>query len=238
MKRGKGEIWEKWQIDYLKKSYPDGLTSEISTAIGKSIPAIYHMARKLVLSKSQAFMESNKSGRLNSSDGKGRNCRFHKGHKPWNTGFKGLVVDERSKKTQFKKGQTPKNTLYDGARSKRKDKRGVYYWFVRVAAGKWEYEQIYRWKKERGEIPKGMILSSKDGDTLNSDPNNWELITKAENAKRNSGSISLADGYVASTLSKRNKELKKELQKHPELLEVARQSMLLNREIKNQKNKS
>jgi hypothetical protein len=61
--------------------------------------------------------------------------RFKKGRSPWNKGMKGINIGGLT--TRFKPGQQPKNTLKNLAITKRIDRIGVYYKWIRVAAGKW-----------------------------------------------------------------------------------------------------
>lgn len=161
----------------------------------------------------------------------GRDTRFKNGHKPWNNGTRGAGICKPNAGS-FKKGDLPVNTLYDGAQTIRIDtatKRP--YWWIRHSVGKWEHLHRHLWRQERGEIPKDMMVVFKDGNTLNCTIDNLQLLSKAENARRNSGSINLPDGYVAALLSVRNPELRTELMKRPDLLELKRQSIQLNREI-------
>lgn len=52
---------------------------------------------------------------------------------------------------------------------------------------------------------------------------------------RNSSSINLHDGYVASLIAWRDKDLQKEIMKYPELIELKRAEILLSRAIKGAK---
>ena len=82
-----------------------------------------------------------------------------------------------------------------------------------------------------------MCLWFKDQNTLNTDLDNLELITRAENMRRNSSSLNLPDGYVAFTIcGKNNMHLYDEILKDKDLIEVKRQQLLLNRKIKFLKN--
>ena len=126
------------------------------------------------------------SGRLLKGERSGIDTQFKKGHVPHNKGKKmPVAVREKVKRTFFKPGNLPHNTQYDGAVSIRTDNRGVQYYWIRLEKGKWLNLQIYNWEKKNGLIPKGYILACKTKDTLNCDPQNWELLTKKENAIRN-----------------------------------------------------
>ncbi|HRH59169.1 MAG TPA: HNH endonuclease signature motif containing protein [Chitinophagaceae bacterium] len=93
---------------------------------------------------------------------------------------------KRKNSGQFIKGQLPHNTLRDGIISIRKDERGKEYAFIRTSQNKWVHLHRYNWEKENGPVPKGFILRFKDGDTLNPDVSNLQLITKAQHLFLNS----------------------------------------------------
>jgi len=126
---------------------------------------------------------------------KGRRCcmttEFKIGQKPWNFGLKGKGIC-KANSGSFKKGQQPIN--YMGGLKACKD--GIY---IRVKGKKYSYQvngkQIivgkyeslarHKYRKAFGEFPKEMIVLHKDGDMLNNNIENLELITRAENLKRN-----------------------------------------------------
>lgn len=112
---------------------------------------------------------------------------FKKGHPAFNKGRKmPAELYAKCAPTMFKKGQMPKNTREgDGAISIRYDNRGVPVKHIRVALGKWEYLARHVWREHNGEIPKGHIVVHKDGDSMNCDIGNLELISRADNARRN-----------------------------------------------------
>lgn len=111
----------------------------------------------------------------------GRDARFAKGSVPANTGKK-MPYNANSARTQFKKGQLPGNTKHLG--HERTDKEG--YVLVSVAetnphtgaARRYVFKHRWLWEKKHGPVPKGMVLKCK-GDKANSDPSNWELISRA-----------------------------------------------------------
>ena len=111
-----------------------------------------------------------------------------RGHVPANKGKKmPNEIKEKIKHTFFKKGHKPHNAKIDGYISKRLDKRnGRTYLYIRISEGKWEEYHRYVWEKQNGKIPAGMNLIFKDGNTLNCNIDNLELLTNAELMKRNS----------------------------------------------------
>lgn len=56
--------------------------------------------------------------------------------------------------------------------------------YVKTASGYRKLAHLV-WEKLHGPMPKGGVLIHKDGDQLNCDPGNLELITRAELSKRN-----------------------------------------------------
>jgi len=79
----------------------------------------------------------------------------------------------------------PHNTKYNGCITQRTDKSGTPYKYIRIDLGKWELLHRYNWEQANGPIPKNNILRSINGDTLNCDTSNWNLITRAEHLQLN-----------------------------------------------------
>ena len=57
--------------------------------------------------------------------------------------------------------------------------------FIKTEKG-YQHLRVYNYKKFIGPIPKGMLVIHIDKDPLNCEPENLKLITRAENASRNS----------------------------------------------------
>ncbi len=132
----------------------------------------------------------------------------------------------------FSKGNTPTNTLYNSAITIRKDNRGIPYQFIRISVGNWLHLHVHTWMKHNGPVPEEMMVTFIDGNTMNCDIENLKLMTRKENALRNSGSIHLPDTYVAHLIAgKHYKHLKNEIIQNKDLIELKRQSIILNREI-------
>jgi hypothetical protein len=134
----------------------------------------------------------------------------------------------------------------------------VPYYHIRISKGVWEPLHRNIWKKANGEIPPKHIVIFKDGNTLNCELDNLELISKDANARRNdnpkkrqatfkakidagwdTGCKSLSESYVAGLITLRSDLDPKEIiEKYPELVILKRTQLQLNRLIKskNQKN--
>lgn len=160
-------IWTNKELEAMEKYYPYNTNELLASEFNRSVSSIRNKANKMSLIKK--------------IDNIG--C-FKKGVPAWN---KGMPHPSRglSSKTHFKKGGLPHNTKHNGAISIRNDKRDGKNKFIRISKAKWIPLQKYNWEKINGEIPKGMILRCKNGDTLNVDPGNWEVISRADNIRLN-----------------------------------------------------
>jgi hypothetical protein len=132
--------------------------------------------------------------------------------------------------TEFKKGQKPLNTKRYGFISVRNNKNTPYYW-IHIAEKQWVPLHRYVYEKEFGAIPKGYIVTFRDKDWQHCLPENLELITLAENVRRNqnrekaSASIRAfyqTDEGKALRIAGQRKDLAGWILKHhPELLSLA-----------------
>lgn len=165
------------------------------------------------------------------------NGRFQPGQPSHNKGA-GMDPETRKKvrSTWFRPGHLPHTTLQDGAVTVRREtSTGLKYKWIRVALGKWELYHRWLWKKHRGQIPKGMVVSFQDNDQMNCCLDNLILISRADNLARmrektgGTPAENLTDNYVASLLAKKGLPRQDISQ---ELIELERARLLLNREIK------
>lgn len=61
---------------------------------------------------------------------------------------------------------------------------GRKYWRI-VVGNKKPYVHKLNYEAKYGKVPHGFMLCCKDGDTLNADADNWELISKADRMRGN-----------------------------------------------------
>lgn len=218
--------WSKKDVEYLSITYSTTRAKDIAAMIGRSEAGIIAMANKLRLRKDPEFMrECAEAG------------QFKKGGIPINKGKKqseymSEEAIERTKLTRFKKGNEPHNTKFDGAERISKDG----YIEIRIRKGKYVHKHRLLWEQAHGNIPDGFILVCRSQNKLNSNPENWELITMAENMKRNSGPMNLNDNIIAAYLAKDGRKtdhvLKSMIKEYPELIKAKRSELLLIRKIK------
>lgn len=111
----------------------------------------------------------------------GRTGCFPPGLVPHNKG-KPMPYHPNSARTRFKKGQLPHNTNYEGHERVSKDG------YVEISISETNphtgFERRYvlkhrwLWEQKHGPIPDGMCLKCL-GNTINTDPSNWEMIPRA-----------------------------------------------------------
>jgi len=177
--------WTERELKLLKAYYPHQRGADVAELLGISLSVVYKQAKKLGLQKSEEFNQSDMSKRImrgKSSEAMIRN-RFQKGQPAWNKGIKGLQMG--GVETQFKKGAKPLNHKPVGS-TRICSKDG--YVLIKVAEGKFQWKMLHRenWFKAHGSYPPPThVLTFKDGNKLNCDVANLEMITKGEHVKRN-----------------------------------------------------
>jgi len=186
------KLWTAEQIEYMNIHYPHKQSIKIAEALGRSLKSVYAQAKIMQLKKTPEFMSSPDAGGFQKGKTYGYQYRFQKGYSPPNKGKKQTEYMspegiERTLATRFKKGQTPINTMKDGDITFRKRrKRNAQGFFYRLAKGKWIPLAQKIWMDNFGPIPKGGVIRLKDGNPLNCEPENLELITRKENMLKNS----------------------------------------------------
>lgn len=233
------KIWTDADTDFLIKSLDSLTDKEIAEELGCSRSVITNRKHKLGIGRSDKVREERR-----------QRCQFKKGQEAWNKGLKGTHFSPGS---EFKKGHKPANTKYNGCIVTRHNRRdNLSYKYIRIKENKWILLNRYNWEKRYGKIPSSHIIGFKDCDTLNCEPDNLYCLSKADNARRNcntekaresmkrrwkEGRFNMSDAYIAATLSYNNPELREELLKYPQLLEIKRMQIKLGREINGQESK-
>lgn len=179
----------------ILRLYPDHLSGEIAERVGVPIYKVYGVAYRHGLRKSEAFLASPASGRMQRGVPFSAATQFKKGHTPPTMGvrdgahIKTATAKERWRATLFAKGHKPYNEAYDGAIIERRQivgSRLFRYKVIRMAPRKWQYYQRYVWEQAHGAIPAGHKIVFKDGDRLNCALDNLECVSTGELCKRNS----------------------------------------------------
>jgi hypothetical protein len=180
----RGLPWTPAQDAVLRRRYPHEVTKALVEEIGHTVLAIYRRADILGLRKTPEFLASPAANRLDGSQGGAR--RFTKGQRAWNAGMKGWDAGGASVATRFKAGHKPRNwvpvgseRVNDGILQRKLTDTGY-------PPRDWKAVHAIVWEEARGPIPPGHIVVFKDGNRTNLCLDNLELLSRAENMRRNS----------------------------------------------------
>lgn len=237
--------WTETENELIRLYYPDKKTDDIVCLFtDRSATVIQQHASFIGVKKSAAFMKSPLSGRISNDNDIGVSTRFSKQRAGWNKGKKQsdymtAEMIERSSKTRFKKGGDPHNTVPMGTERITKDG----YVEIKVRhlkngdANNKNFELKHRlmWVEKHGPVPRGMVVSVKGDDKINFMIDDLELITMKENLLRNT----MCDSSIVRRFMKiKDPEAVAEMiANHPELIDVQRNIIKLNKKINESKRK-
>lgn len=185
--------WSAAEFELLRLHYAASRTEDIARALGRTVVSVYGMAKKLGLNKAEEYLATS-GGRL---DGViGSECRFRKGHAPWNKGVKGSTGHHpNSVRTQFRKGE-----MHGAARhnyvpigTERISEDGYLERKVTddhpVPARRWVAVHRLVWEAANGPIPSGYVVCFLPGQKTNDREritvDILELVSRGELAQRN-----------------------------------------------------
>lgn len=190
--------WTADEVEYVRAHYQSTATAKIAKAIGRTVTMVYNRAFKLGLSKGPEFDASPESGRLKKGESRGWEFRFPKGNVPFNKGLRRPGwAPGRMRETQFKPGQmagaakakwkpigtiTPDTEGYLRIKLRERKPGMEHGWNSNV----WKLYHHQVWEQHNGPIPPKHIVAFKDKDRSNCAIENLELISMADNARRNS----------------------------------------------------
>lgn len=169
------------QLQTIERLYPVTVTAALAEILGKKDYSVTNAAYRLGLKKDPSWYKQHlmiAAAKQVTNAG-----RFKPGQKSWNKGKKGLQIGGED--TQFKPGHQPHNTKYDGCIKVRRHKNGCHYKYIRVAVAKWELYHRHVWEQANGKIPAGHVIRFKDGDQMNCEVSNMEIISRGENMDLN-----------------------------------------------------
>ena len=171
--------------DEIRARYSDELTSNIARDLNISITKVYGRANRMGLRKSKEYMKKYMPG-MDNLIKHGAAFRYKKGDEPHNKGVKmPQTTYNKCKHTMFKPGEQPHNTRPIGSIRIQEKAGDIPYQYIKVANRNWQLLHRYNWEQVNGKIPKGMVLRFKDGNTMNCEVANLELLTQQENMMRN-----------------------------------------------------
>lgn len=186
----KRRYWTRAEEEILRELYPDTPTKDIAQRLGRTVGTVYQHALAIGLRKSAAYLASPHAQRMRRGDNIGIASRFPKGHVPANKGLRRPSwAPGRMAETQFKKGGFPANRDPDycvlGALRVNAD--GYIDMRVSFAPGAKGWRGLHQilWEDAHGPIPQGFAVCFKNGDKLDVELGNLELVSRADLMRRN-----------------------------------------------------
>jgi hypothetical protein len=163
--------------------YPNHSSKYIAELLGVTISKVYNTAWGAKVKKSAEYMLTPESGRIIEPSIPNQ---FKPGHTPHNKGKQmDAEIYEKVAPTMFKKGNKPHNTKPNGTINIRLDTQGRPYQYIKIKDCQWELLQRHVWTQANGEIPKGSVVIFLDGNYLNCELSNLQVISRKENMARN-----------------------------------------------------
>jgi hypothetical protein len=173
------------KIEVIKR-YPFESTALIAKDLGLKISQVYNIAWAYKIHKDPIYLKTAASGRYKEGMRSGEAFQFKPGHEPHNKGKKmPAETYEKVKKAMFKQGHKPHNTKPIGTIHNRADKTGRLYQYIKIKDSHWELLQRHVWTQANGEIPKGCVVIFLDGNFMNCELSNLQVISRKENMARN-----------------------------------------------------
>lgn len=182
-------FWTDSEVETLRKIYPDTPTPEVAKHFNRPVGQVYNKAHALGLRKSAEYLAGPHASRLRRGDNVGKDYRFKPGFTPWNKG-KPFKAGGRSHETQFKKGvlQGRAAEIAQPIGAERVTKDGYLQRKINndlPMQSRWRAIHVIEWEAVNGPLPDGHLIIFKDGNKRNIALENLELITRAENMRRN-----------------------------------------------------
>lgn len=185
------KLWTTAEVARLRTLFPRQATAKVARAMRRSVSSIYGAAREYGIRKSAPYLAS--LAAASNLPKHGAAYRYPKGHVPANKGLRRPGwAPGRMGETQFRKGQrngqAARHYMPVGA------ERDIEGWLYRKVSDvpnvaytvNWKPVHHLIWEEHHGKpVPAGHVLRFKDGDRRNFDFQNFELITLAENMRRN-----------------------------------------------------
>ena len=174
-------------IELIRSMYCYHTAKEIAESMGISITTVYNLVYKHGIKKPKEWIVNPKSGGFKKGERNSPGTEFKKGQTAHNKGKKVEPhVYKSLSRTFFPPGHVPFNNKPMYSISVRADSGGIPYKFIKIRPQYWELLHRYMWMEAHGPIPKNMVVIFKDGNSLNCQLSNLDMITRQENMLRNS----------------------------------------------------
>lgn len=183
-------FWTGAEEALLREIYADTSTADIAAQLGCTRSRVYVKAERLGLKKSAAYLASPAACRLCRDDNIGAQYRYRKGNVPANKGVRRPGWGPgRMKDNWFQPGCFPANRDPDfyvlGALRVNTD--GYIDMRVSFEPGSkgWRALHLILWEDTHGPIPKSHAVCFRNGDKLDVELANLELVSRADLMRRN-----------------------------------------------------
>ncbi len=182
-------IWTPAMVAELRRLYPDTRTRDIAEQMGLRQSQVQYKAEKLGLRKPPETIARLAREAMQNPNHQGRRTQFAPGHKTWNTGMKGLDIG--GKATRYKQGNRSGKALeiYQPIGTERVSKDGYVQRKINddmPLQRRWRAVHTLIWEAANGPLPAGHLVVFRNGDKRDFRLENLELISRAENMRRNS----------------------------------------------------
>lgn len=181
--------WMPEDEDRLCALYPDTPMPDLTKIFSRPYWQIYNKAYALGIKRSEAYLASEHACRLRRDNNPGTGTRFQKGQPSWNKGVS-YTAGGRSAETRFKPGALSGKAalLHQPIGAERITKDGIRQRKIcddGPPQRRWKSVHMILWEESSGAVPPGHIVVFRDKNTANIEIDNLDLITRAENMRRN-----------------------------------------------------
>ena len=183
--------WTTAELEILRTNYPHTHTVDLLPMLpGRTIKTIQQKAASSCWKKTREFIAEMSRQAMARPDHPAHRTRFVQGGTSWNAG-NSFNAGGRSPETRFKKGNRSgrANELHKPVGSERLSKDGYLERKINEDMPfqrRWRAVHLIEWEARNGPLPAGHALVFRDGDKTNRQPENLELVTRAELMRRNS----------------------------------------------------
>lgn len=177
------------EVQQILKLYPDTKAQVIADQFGVPVRKIYATAKRYGIKKSEDFLYSDQSGRIQKGQSLSPSTCFQKGCQSATKGkrMEALIKSEekkaRWKARLWKKGNIPHNVGKNGEIRWRKS---LGYYMIKIEDNHWVFYHRWLYEKNFGPIPPGFNIVFKDGNARNCELSNLDCLSNADLALKNS----------------------------------------------------
>ena len=200
----KRKKWTQAEDDYLRKEYPERSNADLAQWLHRTPRAVQLRALKLGVSKTPEFADKQK-----------RKGQFKKGQTPHNKGksrkyWATPEAEELMTKGQFKPGECRDDNPRKKPIGHEKVYADGYVWIITEHGRKQKHRWL--WEQAHGPIPPDHCVKFKDGNRMNCSLDNLYLVSRAENCRMVTASLSQEQrkAKIEKIQAKRNERIRRD----------------------------